>query len=262
MNCLFYLFLVFLSFIQPLHPYEPINIETLPILRTHQYPIKPYSNIIISSAHRTGSTLIYNVARFLFENPQNICNSDWDHNKKNLVLKTHNLSNLVFLNNKNPLYLIPIRNPITATISNYRIQLIPPQDLESFVREMFFLQARHLLFIEDLQKNNKNFLVIKYENFNDNLDYLFDLIEKRLLISINNIDRKNIKLGLSKKSVSSSTNHFASFEEFLPSSRFHGKHVAQQDYTPPEELLYWIYYYLDEIKPAFQEYGYFTDSSP
>jgi len=73
---------------------ENYDVETLPTLRTQQYAAGTYKSIIIFASSRTGSSLVYNVFRFLFEDdsklsaPHNI----FDLNCR--VLRTHRIPEL------------------------------------------------------------------------------------------------------------------------------------------------------------------------
>ena len=83
----FLLFFIFWGVVCPVH--AVFDVETLPRLRTRRYSIEPYQKIVVFSASRTGSSLTYNVLKFLFEKEKNFRHP---HNAFDLgcqVLKTH-----------------------------------------------------------------------------------------------------------------------------------------------------------------------------
>src|SRR6185437_3936462 len=102
------------------HGGEMLNVETLPTLRTQQYSLSSYKKIVVFSAPRTGSSLVYNVFRYLFENQENLFHAHHAFNQSCLVLKTHKPSELGLIEESPVLFVIPIRNPVDAIISNFR----------------------------------------------------------------------------------------------------------------------------------------------
>src|ERR1700722_9694212 len=113
--------LVFFSINMVCRADEIYDVETLPSLRTKQYSMAPYKKIIVFSAPRTGSSLTYNIFRFLFEDDSKIFSHHNAFSQDRLVLKTHIFSELDLVEEENVLYIFTIRNPLNASISNYRI---------------------------------------------------------------------------------------------------------------------------------------------
>ncbi len=70
-------------FAQPKHTFP-----NLISLRTKQYPLEKYKKIIIRTPLRTGSTLVYNVVRTLFEDKENYNTNGFD-SSVTLVSKQH-----------------------------------------------------------------------------------------------------------------------------------------------------------------------------
>jgi len=238
---------------------ETLDIETLPTLRSAQYSVEPYKKIVVLSAPRTGSTLAYNVFRFLFEDETNLSCPHDAFNQNCTVLKTHRIHDLNLLKEKNVLFVVTIRNPINAIVSNYRIWLSPIFKIKDFARVLLYQQRDFLIFYEKLKKNGRNVVIIKYEDFEDNLDFFFDLIENHFSITIDDQAKAIIKEGYDKENIYSSTASFLDFKEYLPISGFHGKHVSLEKQTPPDKLLYWINHYLRGVKPIYKKYGYFLE---
>ena len=101
---------------------------------------------------------------------------------------------------------------------------------------------------------------LKYEDFTDDLNYLFNFIEDNFSISIASNDKELMKKGYSKQNIFFCTQNFADFNEYLPISGFHGRHINLEGYIPPKEFLYWLNIYLEDIKSLFKNYGYFKDT--
>ena len=91
---------------------DTFDVETLPCFRTKQYCMGPYKKIIVFSAPRTGSSLAYNIFRFLFEDESKIFSHHNDFNQNRLVLKTHKFTELARVEEKDVLYIFTIRNPL------------------------------------------------------------------------------------------------------------------------------------------------------
>src|SRR5690606_9641364 len=102
-----------------------LDIEQLPKLRAGKYPLHKYQQIVIYSAPRTGSSLLYNVLRFLFEEDQFLNSPHNYFDAQKVVLKTHKNTDLSTLSKERILYIVPIRNPMNACISNHRIRTAP-----------------------------------------------------------------------------------------------------------------------------------------
>jgi hypothetical protein len=238
---------------------EILDVETLPCSRTKQYSLAPYRKIVVFSAPRTGSSLVYNVLRFLFEHETRLSSSHNEFNQDCFVLKTHRFNELEMICEKNVLYVVTIRNPVHAIASNYRISPRPIANVQEFARKLLHKHREYLVFSEAMKEAGGNVVFIKYEDIDDNLDCLFDFIETLFLVPIATADRELMKKGYERGNVYSLTQGFYDFKDYLPLSGFHGKHVTLEKYTPPEELQYWLNHYLPDAKPVFQKYGYFTD---
>jgi hypothetical protein len=250
--------LLFLFFFMSLFcdVYGALDVETLPTLRTKQYPMGPYGKIMVFSAPRTGSSLIYNVFRFLFENEENLLHRHDEFHPAYSVLKTHRKRDAEKFQNENVLFIIPIRNPLHAGISTYRIRPTPIDDMEKFCKRTINRQVNHIALAEKMKQAGRNVLFIKYEDFEGNIDSIFDFIERELSLSISDMDKAIIKSGYSKENIYSCINTLPDFSKYLPISGFHGKHVILEKYTPPESLTYWLNHYLQMANPVFMNYGY------
>lgn len=234
------------------------DVESLPCRRTKQYQSGSLKNIVVFSAPRTGSSLIYNVFRFLFEDDSHLFADHHDFQHERVVRKTHKFSDLN-LENDAVLYIFPIRHPISACISNLRICPRPVINYRAFAQRLVKRHSDQLIMYENMHKNVLKPIMLKYEDFTDDFDYLFDLIEDYFSIEIDFHDKEVIKKGYSKENICLSTNMLMDFNGYLPVSGFHGKHIALEKFAPPDEFLYWLNFYLESNQSLFSDYGYYWE---
>ena len=238
---------------------ESFNVETLPYLRTREYPKQPYDKIVVFSASRTGSSLVYNIFRFLFEKEEFLSSPHNEFLLSRSVLKTHKIPEIEILKQtkENILYIIPIRDPLQASISIYRIQTGSIKNMQTLCKTLINRQVQYLNYIESLKKAGYSIAIIRYEDVEkDSCHHLFNFITNHFFLSISEQDMQMIKDGYSKENIYANIQLFSDFREVLPLSGFHGKHVSLEKFNPPKELLYWLNYYLEDFKPLFKSYGY------
>ena len=235
------------------------DVETLPYLRTKQYPLHGFSKAVVFSATRTGSSLAYNVMRFLFEDSDKLSRSHTNFSHNRLVRKTHKYADIEALNDKKIFYLFTIRNPIDACASAHRVENKKVQNFENYAKELVEKQHHHLTFTFELENRGCAVERLQYEKFAHDIEHLFDFIEKYFSIEIDPIDKELMRVGYSKRNVAACLTHLSSFKEFLPISGFHGMHLSPQDYLPPEELIKWVSFHLEGVKGDFQKAGYFLN---
>ncbi len=226
--------LLFSLFLVPLYSTEYLDINDQIANRTQQYPTGKYTKLVVFSPMRTGSTLLFNVLRFLFEDIRAINQSTFEKNvPHSKVGKTH----AKFPPNKNLFVFIPVRNPIDACYSKWRIQSknkhnyqVNEIELDSIVRDYIHeLKGAELMGTS----HYPNAMCLRYEYFVDNFDYLFNVIEKTFSIKIDVRDKNLIKRVLSKENVTANTNKYNSFNNYSQITHFHGEHIDPKT-TPPE----------------------------
>lgn len=238
---------------------DPLNVETLPLARTMHYQKTPYDKIMIFSAPRTGSTIVYNIFRFLFENPN--CLS-FPHNEFRLdrsVLKTHKITEIEILkqHNQATLYVITVRHPIQASLSTYRIRTQPVANLKTVCKNLIQRQVKYFTFISELQQAGYPVILLRFEDFEkEPVDFLSNWIESHFHLSIAAADLHLLKEGYNRKNIHANIQSFIDFKQFFPLSGFHGEHVPVKQWAPSEELLYWLHHFYEKAKPIFQKYGY------
>lgn len=252
-----FFFLLGMSFLVEVFSQEMLDVETLPHFRSQQYSMEPYQKIVVFSAPRTGSSLIYNVFRFLFEDEAKLDAHHHDFDLNRRVLKTHRVIDLDQVEQEeNVLYIFAIRNPFLACVSNYRISPRVIQYKQSYVEDLLNRHRDALLLSEKMEAEGKKVVRLFYEHFADHVESIFDFIETHFSLAISDGDKQWMKRGYSKENIYLCTQHFANFDGFLPISGFHGLHINLKGYTPPRSILYWIENHRKAIEEPFKKYGY------
>lgn len=224
-----YVILVFLLLPLSIHGEEDyIHIGSFLTERTKQYPLPNNQRIILVTPPRCGSTLIYNVLRFLFEKEG--IHFLWEDPYQNLVVKDHVVS--VIDSNSN--YILAIRNPVEIMLSWYRISC----DSYGRVLETTWfpyhidLLLTLLMSLEELRTKTDHVMLLRYEDFSNNLDALFLALEKNYSMEIDPRDKAFLKRALSKGNVIKNAAKYPTFSEYDPYSHFHGNHIDQGDFAP------------------------------
>lgn len=202
---------------------NPIDIATCIKNRNKQYSLNEYENIWVISPVRTGSTLIYNVLRILFESE--------DSNSK--VYKCHYVESIP--KDKRCLCVFTLREPRESCFSWYRVHKNNLIIDREWVRRWVEMLACQWGMLNQLQDQKIDFIILKYEKFVENLDYVFNNLESTLSISIDDQDRALIKRALSKENVLKNIKKIDSFDKWDPILLFHGKHVDQNEISDNEK---------------------------
>lgn len=235
---------------------NPIDLDTCINERTQQYPLDGYSGVCLVSPLRTGSTLVYNILRILFENL----------NSSALVRKTHDLNHLATTNPAaNHLYVFTLRDPADSCFSWYRVmnekngkELTPLT--QNYIQDIVIGIVHQWNLLHQLQALNKEVIVLKYEDFVNNPDHIFKTLEDRLSISINDADKNLLIKALSKENVLDNINSIDSFDKWSKIHLFHGNHIDQSEI--PDEIREGIKNMIREeilnFKDIFNQWGYTT----
>jgi hypothetical protein len=207
--------------------------------------------IIIYSAPRTGSTLLYLLFQYIFEDQ--LGSHMKTSNKK--VIKTHslneNLENLL-CNPKNYL-VIPVRNPIDSLASQIKISNNFTHDgVINILKLSAFFQSK---IVDKIESDPKNLLIIKYEKFNNDFNEVFNAIESTFHVKIEESEKQKMSEIFSKESIKKFCQNLDSFKEYDDITGLHGNHISKDTRTLeeilPEDLIEIIYTYLAPISSSF-----------
>lgn len=222
------IFSKFILFFSLIVLYIPLSAEELWIdinlamkNRDRIYPLLNYDQICIISPCRTGSTLVFNMFRFLFEYDVNI---DCFDNGKSVVRKSHFIKQV----NEKTLYLFVMRNPIDTCFSMYRVF---NNNFDDIV-DMYLNQMRHYSY---LVEQKISIYSIKYEQFNDNLNFLFEFIEDKFNLKVLDDDKMLLKMMFSKENVLHQISNYKGFHELDTLTHFHGNHIDRGEISEEEK---------------------------
>jgi hypothetical protein len=212
--------------------------------RSQQYPLNEYKKICVNSPSRVGSTLIFNVLKILFDNDEVLSSPGkmhyWENNnlpdaQNVLVFKSHSFMDF----DSSTVVFCPVRNPIDTCFSIFRVtqgnkkdQNIDEDHLVKVVN--FYLGQMHG--VQNLIKQN-NCILLKYEDFVDNLDFIFHKCEDVFNIKIQDVDKNLIKQILSRENVMLSIKDFKDFSACDETTYFHGLHINASEFSPEQEVV-------------------------
>jgi hypothetical protein len=198
--------------------------------------------------------LIAHLLKFLFYDTSK-------QNSNSTVTQNHTFKLL----EKDAVYLYLLRNPIDACISWYRLDVaikkmpLPFSKLDNYIS----VYIKGMSFLEQLISLNANFLVLKYDEFVNDFDFLLNTIENKFRISIDVRDKCFLKKALSKENVLKNMARMKSLSD--PAHGFYKYHIDQQEITEElkatlkvELLKRFSMYNLD----SFKKWGYFLENSP
>ena len=167
-----------------------------------------YKNIIIFSAPRSGSTVIYNLIKETITDIP--------------VIKTHEVENFETDN----LYIIPIRHPYNSIVSAC---LCSDIDFRNDCRFndclVNYLEYGGKKLIDITEK--PNIMVFYYEFFYKNLHNIFIRLENKLNIVFDSNKKTQLIEEHSINNVKNKIKNFNSFKQYDQESHYHGKHISK-----------------------------------
>ena len=170
---------------------------------------------------RSGSTLIYNILKKLFP----------DYT----IDKTHTLNWKEFFFN-HPI-VCTYRDPLDIICSTIKIKssnkLVTRELIDEHIK---LLQRNGFADFIELEKTNKNKLILKYENFYNNFDYIFNEFEDFFNIQIANNVRSKIEEELSIQIVKNKISKFKTFKEYDTNTHWHGNHISDTNGMPKSHI--------------------------
>jgi len=190
--------------------------------RNRKYPTANYNKVMQISPHRTGSTLVYNILRYLFEDGRNLSSSGFN-NKNHKVIKSHVTYHFNF---DREIYFVTIRDPLESFYSWCTAHSIKEND-EKFISHIEE-DIECWKEINSLLKKKKKVVVLRYEEFVKDTNIIFDAIEKAFSINIDKSDKDFLTKTLSKENVLAFSKQIPSFSRADPCTNIHGKHIQEK----------------------------------
>ena len=174
-----------------------------------------YRQIQQFSPIRTGSTLVYNILKIIKPDMK--------------ITKRHN-----FEYNTHDLFIITLRHPYNSIISScstYSLELNInnlKKSINNYIKNGGKCIAKKKL-------DNNNCLILYYEKFDENYNYIFETLENKLEIKISDENKQEILSNFSIDSVIKFTSKYLSFNKFDRKTQLHGNHISnykgKTDYT-------------------------------
>ncbi|MEI8364792.1 MAG: sulfotransferase domain-containing protein [Parachlamydiaceae bacterium] len=223
---LYYFFAVIFLFINTdVFSSEFIDIATCIEDRTQQYGLNGYERAIVLSPYRTGSTFAFNILRFLFESEEMKYNLCWDKEiPQRKVYKRHYFE----AEKAENIIVYTVRNPLDACFSAYRVSLgidKTKQNLDDNIRDLVTHQMSLWYEFEPILSSPYIFLLLRYEDFVNNIDHVFEKLESFFCIVIAEQDKALLREALSKENVAENVKEFKEFDQTDPYSLLHGYHI-------------------------------------
>lgn len=214
---------------------EPaLDISNFYCLRTKQYSLGDVDQIIQLSPPRTGSTLLFNILKCLFEDEQYLQSTSIGlvEGSSQKVIKTHDL---VGTYSKKAFFFVTVRHPIPSILSVFRILNNSPND--KTIRIYLQNYMERLYEVDSLLRMGKDVVVLKYEEFSVDMNHIFQAIEQSFSLKIHEQDKELMRTYLSKENVQNYIQQFQSFNEY-DSTHFHGNHITGDMNYPSENENY------------------------
>jgi hypothetical protein len=189
-------------------------------------PLWGGKRIIQFSPPRTGSTLVFNVLREIFPNRR--------------IDKLHNYE----LKFKKYSLVVTYRHPLDALASSIQRYGRTPTDeeIEKQIEEFENNGLWDLLKI----RHQPNVLMLKYEDFYNHYDYIFDRLENFFSINISSRKREEISRRYNMEAVLEITAGYDNFGMYDSVTQLHGKHISSYKGA--------VHYYDTFFTPAQVEY--------
>jgi hypothetical protein len=164
--------------------------------------------IIQFSSPRSGSTLVFNILKELFP--------------KTLIVKTHKC---IKDNAKYPT-VATCRHPLDCIASSIQRYQQDPTDevLDEHIRAL----EKHGIWDVLRIKDDPNVLMLRYEEFNDNYDHIYNRIEQFFSTKIELSKRQAMTTSFQKDKIEKLTEKYSSFKEYDPETHWHGLHISKK----------------------------------
>lgn len=181
--------------------------------------------IVQLSPPRSGSTLVYNILKELFPSRR--------------VLKVHKYKSRY---SGLPM-VVTYRHPLDCIASS--IQRYGKDPTDSVIQEQVAEFERNGIWHLLKLKNHQKVLLLKYEDFFNNLDYIYDSLQRFFGMDISVEKRVMISDKYGIESVEKHISKYDKFAEYDPKTHWHGKHISQYKGKP---FYYREFFEQDQIK--------------
>ena len=166
-----------------------------------------YNAIIQFSPPRSGSTLVYNLLKNIFP-----CRK---------ILKTHTLPTTFF---KIPI-IVTYRHPLDCIASS--MQRFGEKPTDTTIQKHIELFKNNGINDVINIKNKKNVLLLKYEDFVDDFNFIYDNLEAFFSIDIKSEKRFELNNKFEIGKVEETIKNKKIFDDYDPLTHWHGNHISK-----------------------------------
>lgn len=210
-----------------------------------------YNRIIQFAPIRTGSTVLWQMLDYLFED-KTYTKNKWKN--PNFVVKTHKLHKKYV--KEGNVYLITVRNPLEAVASTIRVRFFEQPLSETFemITQLMINMFEQVYKIQD----EPNAYVFRYEIFHNNYEIFIDKIEEIFGIKIKNEHKAEILRKFNREANLKISKEFDSFQELDFNTLVHGDHVAEKEYSWKDIIQdeHRQQYLITQLNPIMQKFNY------
>ena len=162
---------------------------------------------------RSGSTLIYNILKEILPT--------------RLIIKTHNFPSKWQCVQRLPI-VCTYRDPLDVICSSIKINQESPtrEVIEKHIHILKNYGYEDFLKLENKYNNKIN---LKYENFYNDYNYIFNKLENFLQINISQESKTFIIEKFSVKNIKKYISKFKNFDQYDENSQFHGLHISDNN---------------------------------
>ena len=171
-----------------------------------------HRHILQFSLPRSGSTLVYNVLRELFP--------------RHRIEKCHTLDR----RNLESTIVATYRNPVDIVASLLLVSNGSVTDAN--IREQSILLNTQGIWELLTIRNRSNMLLLRYEDFVDDFDVLFNNIENHFQIRVSSEKRIELSTKYNRELVQAITERYDDFSQYDPKTQFHGHHISRFNGAP------------------------------
>lgn len=237
----------------------------IPLLNfSQEYPYRDISKPIFSlnenekilqcSPERNGSTLIFNVLHYLFEDTLGL-HDIYSPRKK--VIKTHHAGAYIGIGKNYDVYCVStIRNPLDALGSYFQFTgaAVTKISLDGLLQSYIYKYNSIKYLERNLPKDR--FLRLKYESFaNDRFDYIFDELEAFFSIVIDQDEKEKIVTWFCKSAMNQNAGKHTNHINWDDVTGLHGNHITNSSWRQviPKKFHSYV---LNKLKPVMDDWGY------
>jgi len=192
-------------------------------------------NIIIQfSPPRSGSTLVYNILRELF--PKRTIKKRHSYKPRDSVWPT----------------VVTYRHPLDCIASHIQCHENAATD-EELEKQIAFFNEIGILDVPKIG-NRENVLMLKYEDFVSDFNFIYDNLELFFGIDISRESRNALTSRYQIKAVENLIRDKSSFSEHDPVTKLHGKHISKHKGKPYYYQEFFTAKQIEHLKTVYRTY--------